>query len=97
MMICGGVLYPWLFLLALSRTSATNTSLLIALNPVLTVLLAPLVGEPLDRRRMIGVARDVNAAMSPHTSRGAPSGAAFDEGGKIVRHPPPQQRQRRDL
>jgi drug/metabolite transporter (DMT)-like permease len=56
MVVCGGVLYPWLFLLALSRTTATNTSLLIALNPVLTVVLAPLVGEPLDRRRAIGVA-----------------------------------------
>ncbi|HJQ82682.1 MAG TPA: DMT family transporter [Candidatus Binatia bacterium] len=56
MVLCGGVLYPWLFLLALSRTSATNTALLIALNPVLTVLFAPLVGEPLDRRRAAGIA-----------------------------------------
>ncbi len=56
MVVCGGVLYPWLFLLALSRTSATNTALLIALNPVLTVLLAPLVGERLDGRRVAGVA-----------------------------------------
>jgi drug/metabolite transporter (DMT)-like permease len=56
MVLCGGVLYPWLFLLALSRTTATNTALLIALNPVLTLLLAPLVGEPLDRRRLVGVA-----------------------------------------
>src|SRR5437879_9676164 len=36
MIVCGGVLYPWLFLLALERTSATNTALLIALNPVFT-------------------------------------------------------------
>ena len=56
MVVCGGVLYPWLFLLALSRTSATNTALLIALNPVLTLLAAPLVGEPIDRRRLAGVA-----------------------------------------
>ncbi len=56
MIVCGGVLYPWLFLLALARTTATNTALLIALNPVLTVLLAPLVGEPLDRRRLAGIA-----------------------------------------
>ena len=27
MILCGGVLYPWLFLLALSRTTATNTAL----------------------------------------------------------------------
>src|SRR2546429_687439 len=55
MVVCGGVLYPWLFLLALSRTSATNTALLIALNPVLTLLFSPLVGERLDRRRLAGV------------------------------------------
>src|SRR6266478_4769466 len=40
---------------ALSRTSATNTALLIALNPVLTLLFSPLVGERLDRRRLAGV------------------------------------------
>jgi drug/metabolite transporter (DMT)-like permease len=56
MVLCGGVLYPWLFLVALSRTTATNTALMVALNPVLTLLFAPLVGEPLDRRRLIGVA-----------------------------------------
>jgi drug/metabolite transporter (DMT)-like permease len=55
MVVCGGLLYPWLFLLALQRTSATNTSLLIALNPVFTVLLAPLIGEVLTRRRLAGV------------------------------------------
>ena len=55
MVVCGGVLYPSLFLSALSRTSATNTSLLIALNPTLTALLAPLAGEPLDPRRLPGV------------------------------------------
>jgi drug/metabolite transporter (DMT)-like permease len=56
MILSGGVAYPWLFLLALSRTSATNTALLIALNPVLTILLAPLVGERLERHRLAGLA-----------------------------------------
>jgi drug/metabolite transporter (DMT)-like permease len=55
MVVCGGVLYPALFLAALGRTSATNTSLLIALNPTLTALLAPLAGERLDGRRLPGV------------------------------------------
>lgn len=55
MVLCGGVLYPWTFFAALSRTSATNTSLLIALNPALTLLLAPLVGEPYTRQRLVGV------------------------------------------
>ncbi|HZR82703.1 MAG TPA: DMT family transporter [Candidatus Binatia bacterium] len=56
MIVAGGVLYPWLFMGALQRTSATNTSLLIALNPVMTILLAPLVGEPFERRRISGAA-----------------------------------------
>jgi drug/metabolite transporter (DMT)-like permease len=55
MVVCGGVLYPALFLGALSRTTATNTSLLVALNPTLTALLAPLAGERLDPRRLPGV------------------------------------------
>jgi drug/metabolite transporter (DMT)-like permease len=55
MILAGGVLYPWLFLLALERTTATNTALLIALNPAFTVVLAPLVGEHLERRRVLGV------------------------------------------
>src|SRR5207247_10826193 len=46
---------PWLVLLALARTSAPNTAPLIALNPVLTLLFSPLVGERLDRRRLLGV------------------------------------------
>ncbi|HVO25724.1 MAG TPA: DMT family transporter [Candidatus Margulisiibacteriota bacterium] len=53
---CGSVLYPWLFLLALSRTTATNTALLIALNPVFTILLTPLIGERLSAQRLTGVA-----------------------------------------
>jgi len=56
MVIAGGVFYPWLFLSALARTSATNTSLLIALNPLFTLLFVPLLGEPLDRRRLGGAA-----------------------------------------
>ena len=64
MVLCGGVLYPWLFLLALAHTSATNTALLIALNPVLTVLLAPLIGERLDRRRLGGVALALGGAVT---------------------------------
>ena len=56
LVVCGSVLYPWVFLLALSRTTATNTSLLIALNPVFTILLAPLIGEHLTRQRVAGVA-----------------------------------------
>lgn len=55
MVVSGGFIYPWLFLLALKKTSATNTSLLVALNPVFTVLLAPFVGEVLTRRRAAGV------------------------------------------
>ena len=54
MVVSGGVLYPWLFLAALARTSAANTSLLIALNPIVTLLLSPLVGERLVRTRLLG-------------------------------------------
>jgi drug/metabolite transporter (DMT)-like permease len=63
MVLCGGVLYPWLFLLALGRTSATNTALLIALNPVFTLLLSPLVGERLDGRRVVGVGAALTGAI----------------------------------
>ena len=56
LIVCGSVLYPWVFLLALSRTTATNTSLLIALNPVFTILLAPLIGEHLTKHRVAVVA-----------------------------------------
>jgi drug/metabolite transporter (DMT)-like permease len=63
-MVCfGGILYPWLFLAALARTSATNTSLLIALNPVLTLLLTPLVGERLARLRLYGAALAFGGAI----------------------------------
>ena len=63
MVACGGVLYPWLFLAALSRTTAANTALLIALNPVVTLLLSPLVGERLERRRLAGVALALAGAV----------------------------------
>jgi drug/metabolite transporter (DMT)-like permease len=64
MVVLGGVCYPWLFFQALARTSATNTSLLIALNPVLTVLLTPLVGERLDRRCAVGIALALAGAVT---------------------------------
>ena len=54
MVVSGGILYPWLFLAALARTSAANTSLLIALNPIVTLLLSPLVGERLVRTQVLG-------------------------------------------
>jgi drug/metabolite transporter (DMT)-like permease len=54
MMVAGGILYPWLFLAALARTTAANTALLIALNPVMTLLLSPLVGERLGGARVLG-------------------------------------------
>jgi drug/metabolite transporter (DMT)-like permease len=56
MVVFGGILYPWFFLASLSRTSAANTSLLIALNPLLTLLLSPFVGERLERTRLVGAA-----------------------------------------
>ena len=55
LLVCGGIVYPWCFLSSLRDTSATNSSLLIALNPVFTVLAAPFVGERLNRHRMVGV------------------------------------------
>jgi drug/metabolite transporter (DMT)-like permease len=55
MVLCGGVLYPWTFLAALQRTSATNTALLVALNPAITFLLAPLVGERYTVRGLLGI------------------------------------------
>ena len=56
LIVCGGLVYPWLFLVALDTTSATNASLLIALNPALTLLLSPLVGERVDGCRFGGLA-----------------------------------------
>lgn len=54
MVIAGGIVYPWLFLAALARTSAANTALLIALNPIVTLVLSPLVGERLGSKRALG-------------------------------------------
>lgn len=54
MVLCGGVLYPWIFMNALARTTAANTSLLIALNPVFTLCVSGLVGERLSMRNAIG-------------------------------------------
>ena len=55
LLVCGGIIYPWCFLSSLAHTSATNSSLLIALNPVFTVLAAPFVGEHLTRHRVGGI------------------------------------------
>lgn len=55
MVVCGGLMYQWMFFAALARTSATNTALLVALNPVLTLLLSPLIGEQLRRQQLMGV------------------------------------------
>lgn len=64
LVVCGGVLYPSFFLLALARTSATNTSLLVALSPVITLVFSPLVGEQLDRRRIGGVLLALTGAVT---------------------------------
>ena len=83
MMLCGGVVYPWLFLEALAHTSATNTSLLIALNPALTLLFSPLIGERLDRQRLVGIGVALAGAVTVIT-RGDPahfaSLSAFNHG-----------------
>jgi len=55
MILCGGVLYQTVFLLALQHTTATNTSLLIALNPIFTLLLGPIIGEQIRLKRWPGV------------------------------------------
>jgi drug/metabolite transporter (DMT)-like permease len=82
MVVCGGVAYQWLFLLALARTTATNTSLLVALNPVFTVLLAPLVGESLSRERLAGVGLALSGAVVviTHGDVGVITRLAFNTG-----------------
>ncbi len=55
MVVCGGIVYPWLFMASLARTSATNTSLIVSIMPVLTCLLCPLVGERISPRRWLAV------------------------------------------
>lgn len=56
MVACGGILYPWLFMASLERTSATNTSLIISIMPVLTYALCPLIGERVSRRHWLAMA-----------------------------------------
>jgi drug/metabolite transporter (DMT)-like permease len=82
MVAAGGVLYPCCFLGALARTSATNTSLLLTLNPALTLLLAPLVGEPIERRRFMGVALALAgaAAVISHGDPGRLTALSLDPG-----------------
>ncbi len=82
LVVCGGVLYPWLFLTALSRTSATNAALLIALNPIFTLLLAPLIGEPLNRHRLGGVLVALLGAATviTHGHLGTLTSMAFNSG-----------------
>lgn len=72
MVVCGGVLYPWLFMAALERTSATNTSLIVAVMPVLTCLLCPLIGERVSRRHWGAVALALLGAVVV-ISRGDPA------------------------
>lgn len=62
LVIGGGIAYPWCFLNSLQHTTATNSSLLIALNPVFTVLAAPLIGEHLTRRRLGGILLSLTGA-----------------------------------
>lgn len=62
MTLCGGILYPWIFLAALSRTSAANTSLLIALNPIFTLCLSGLVGERMSARKATGAVLALSGA-----------------------------------
>lgn len=63
LVVCGGVIYPWCFLSSLQNTSATNSALLIALNPVFTVLAAPFVGERLTGNRVAGVLLALGGAV----------------------------------
>jgi len=72
MIVGGGLVYPWLFLVALQNTSATNASLLIALNPAFTLLLSPLIGERIDGRRCGGLVLALAGAVIVIT-RGHPA------------------------
>jgi len=82
MVLCGGLLYQWIFLTALQRTSATNTSLLIALNPVMTALAAPLIGEGLRRVQIAGVVLALLGAATVITrgDLGTLAGVGFNSG-----------------
>lgn len=61
--IGGGLIYPYCFLSSLQHTTATNSSLLIALNPVFTVLAAPFIGERLSAHRLLGVLLALSGAV----------------------------------
>ncbi len=63
LVLCGGIAYPWLFLSSLNETTAANASLLIALNPIGTVLFAPFIGEKLTRRRVFGTVIALSGAV----------------------------------
>jgi drug/metabolite transporter (DMT)-like permease len=82
MVLCGGVTYQWLFLSALARTSATNTALLIAINPVLTLLLAPAIGEHVTRQRLggAGLALVGAAAVITKGDLGVIAGVGYNTG-----------------
>ncbi|MBX3027377.1 DMT family transporter [bacterium] len=86
MAVCGGVLYQWAFMAALQRTSATNAALLVALNPALTVLLAPLVGEALTAGRVAGILLALAGAtvVITHGDLAILAGLAAARGGDLL-------------
>ena len=86
MALCGGVLYQWAFMASLQRTSATNAALLVALNPAITVLLAPLVGEALTGRRLTGIllALAGAAVVITHGDLAILAGLAATRGGDLL-------------
>ena len=86
MAVCGGVLYQWAFMAALQRTSATNAALLVALNPAITVLLAPLVGEALTARRVTGILLALAGAtvVITHGDLAMLAGLAATRGGDLL-------------
>ncbi|MGE3499516.1 MAG: DMT family transporter [Candidatus Binatia bacterium] len=73
--IAGGACFQWTFMAAVRETSVTNAALLMALNPVLTVALAPLVGESVTRRRLVGLGLALTGAAIVIT-RGDPAALA---------------------
>lgn len=86
MTLCGGVLYQWTFMAAVQRTSATNAALLVALNPAITVLLAPLVGEALTGRRLAGILLALAGAtvVITHGDLALLAGLATTRGGDLL-------------
>ena len=80
---CGGVLAPILLLLGLSRLGAAQTSLLLNLEGVFTVLIAWLVfHENFDRRIALGMA--VIVAGGVVLAGGAPTDAGMSSGALLV-------------